>query len=85
MDVFEGRAVENHKRKMKELDASMPSDYEKQKSLIDQELELKKLGFFENKANTKRQETWHDWYGTARKTVESEIGMTKGGKKKKKK
>jgi arylsulfatase A-like enzyme len=80
MDDFEGRAVENHKRKMKELDANMPSDYEKQKSLIDQELELKKRGFFANRAITKKQETWPDWYDTARKTVEAEIGMTKGGK-----
>ena len=85
MDDFEGRAVENHKRKMKELDANMPSDYEKQKSLIDKELELKKRGFFANRAITKRQETWPDWYGTARKTVEAEIGMTKGGKLIKKK
>ena len=85
MDDFEGRAVENHKRKMKELDASMPSDYEKQKYLIDQELELKKRGFFANRAITKKQETWPDWYDTARKTVEAEIGMTKGGKLLKKK
>jgi hypothetical protein len=85
MDDFEDRADENHKRKMKELDANMPSDYEKQKSLIDKELELKKRGFFANRAITKRQETWPGWYGTARKTVEAEIGMTKGGKLIKKK
>jgi arylsulfatase A len=85
MDDFERRAVENHKRKMKELDANMPSDYEKQKSLIDQELELKKRGFFANRAITKKQETWPDWYDTAHKTAEAEIGMTKGGKLIKKK
>ena len=85
MDDFEGRAVENHKRKMKVLEAKMPSDYEKQKSLIDQELALKKRGFFANRAITKKQETWPDWYDTARKTAEAEIGMTKGGKLIKKK
>jgi len=85
MDDFEGRAVENHKRKMKELDANMPSDYGKQKSLIDQELEFKKRGFFANRAITKRQETWPGWYDTSRKTAEAEIGMTKGGKLIKKK
>jgi hypothetical protein len=85
MDDFEGRAVENHKRKMQVLEAKMPSDYEHQKSLIDQELELKKRGFFANRAITKKQETWPDWYDTARKTVEAEIGMTKGGKLIKKK
>jgi len=57
----------------------------KQKSLIDQELELKKRKFFANRAITKKQETWPGWYDTARKTVEAEIGMTKGGKLIKKK
>ena len=85
MGDFEGRAVENHKRKMQVLEAKMPSDYEHQKSLIDQELELKKRGFFASRAITKKQETWPDWYDTARKTVEAEIGMTKGGKLIKKK
>jgi arylsulfatase A-like enzyme len=80
MDDFEGRAVKDHERKMKELEAKMPSDFEHQKSLIDQELEFKKRGFFANRAITKRQETWPGWYDTARKTVEAEIGMTKGGK-----
>ena len=85
MDDFEGRAVKDHERKMKELEAKMPSDFEHQKSLIDQELEFKKRGFFANRAITKRQETWPGWYDTARKTVEAEIGMTKGGKLIKKK
>ena len=80
MDDFEGRAVKDHERKMKELEAKMPSDFEHQKSLIDQELEFKKRGFYANRAITKRQETWPGWYDTARKTVEAEIGMTKGGK-----
>ena len=85
MDDFEGRAVKDHERKMKELEAKMPSDYEHQKFLIDQELEFKKRGFFANRAITKRQETWPGWYDTARKTAEAEIGMTKGGKLIKKK
>ena len=85
MDDFEGRAVKDHERKMKELEAKMPSDFEHQKSLIDQELEFKKRGFFANRAITKRQETWPGWYDTARKTAEAEIGMTKGGKLIKKK
>ena len=85
MDDFEGRAVKDHERKMKELEAKMPSDFEHQKSLIDQELELKKRSFYANREITKRQETWPGWYDTARKTVEAEIGMTKGGKLIKKK
>ena len=85
MDDFEGRAVKDHERKMKELEAKMPSDFEHQKSLIDQELEFKKRGFFANRAITKRQETRPGWYDTARKTAEAEIGMTKGGKLIKKK
>ena len=80
MDDFEGRAEDAHKRKMKELDETRPADYADQKSMIDQELELKKRSFNANRAITKRQETWSNWYDTARKTVEAEIGMTKGGK-----
>ncbi|MEE3062098.1 MAG: sulfatase-like hydrolase/transferase [Verrucomicrobiota bacterium] len=80
MDDFEGRAEDAHKRKMKELDETRPSDYADQKAMIDQELELKKRSFNANRAITKRQETWPGWYDTARKTVEAEIGMTKGGK-----
>jgi len=80
MDDFEGRAEEDHRRKMKKLEDNKPSDYQEQKAIIDQELELKKHKFFANRAITKKQETWPDWYDTARKTVEAEIGMTKGGK-----
>ena len=80
MDDFEGRAEDAHKRKMKELDETRPADYADQKSMIDQELEIKKRSFNANRAITKRQETWPGWYDTARKTVEAEIGMTKGGK-----
>ena len=80
MDDFEGRAEDAHKRKMKELDETRPADYADQKAMIDQELELKKRSFNANRAITKRQETWPGWYDTARKTVEAEIGMTKGGK-----
>lgn len=80
MDDFEGRAEDAHKRKMKELDETKPADYADQKAMIDQELELKKRSFNANRAITKRQETWPGWYDTARKTVEAEIGMTKGGK-----
>ena len=85
MDDFEGRAEEDHRRKMKKLEDNKPSDYQEQKAIIDQELELKKHKFFANRAITKKQETWPDWYDTARKTVEAEIGMTKGGKLIKKK
>ena len=85
MDDFEGRAVKDHQRKMKELEAKMPSDFEHQKSLINLELELKKRSFYANREITKRQETWPGWYDTARKTAEAEIGMTKGGKLIKKK
>lgn len=85
MDDFEGRAEEDHRRKMKKLEENKPSDYQEQKAIIDQELELKKHKFFANRAITKKQETWPDWYDTARKTAEAEIGMTKGGKLIKKK
>ena len=85
MDDFEGRAEDSHQRQMKELEEKKPDDYADQKAIIDQELELKKRGFFANRAITKKQETWPDWYDTARKTVEAEIGMTKGGKLLKKK
>jgi len=85
MDDFEGRAEDSHQRQMKELEEKKPDDYADQKAMIDQELELKKRGFFANRAITKKQETWPDWYDTARKTVEAEIGMTKGGKLLKKK
>ena len=85
MDDFEGRAEDSHQRQMKELEEKKPDDYADQKAIIDQELELKKRGFFANRAITKRQETWSGWYDTARKTVEAEIGMTKGGKLLKKK
>ena len=85
MDDFEGRAEDSHQRQMKELEEKKPDDYADQKAIIDQELELKKRGFFANRAITKKQESWPDWYDTARKTVEAEIGMTKGGKLLKKK
>ena len=85
MDDFEGRAEDSHQRQMKEIEEKKPDDYADQKAIIDQELELKKRGFFANRAITKKQETWPDWYDTARKTVEAEIGMTKGGKLLKKK
>ena len=85
MDDFEGRAEDSHQRQMKELEEKKPADYADQKAIIDQELELKKRSFEANRAITKRQETWSGWYDTARKTVEAEIGMTKGGKLLKKK
>ena len=85
MDDFEGRAKEDHKRKMKRLAENNPPDYQEQKAIIDQELELKKRKFRASRAITKRQETWPGWYDTARKTVEAEIGMNKGGKLIKKK
>jgi hypothetical protein len=85
MDDFEGRAEEDHKRKMKKLEENKPTDYQEQKAIVDQELELKKRKFRANRAITKKQETWPGWYDTARKTVEAEIGMTKGGKLIKKK
>jgi arylsulfatase A-like enzyme len=85
MDDFEGRAEEDHRRKMKKLEDNKPSDYQEQKAIIDQELEIKKHKFFANRAITKKQEAWPDWYDTARKTAEAEIGMTKGGKLIKKK
>ncbi len=85
MDDFEGRAVDDHKRKLKRLEENRPSDYQEQKAVIDQELELKKRSFYANREITKRQETWPGWYDTARKTAEAEIGMTKGGKLIKKK
>jgi hypothetical protein len=85
MDDFEGRAEDSHQRKMKELGEKKPADYADQKAIIDQELKLKKRSFEANRAITKRQETWSGWYDTARKTVEAEIGMTKGGKLIKKK
>ena len=85
MDDFEGRAKEDHKRKMKRLEENNPPDYQEQKAIIDQELELKKRKFRASRAITKRQETWPGWYDTARKTVEAEIGTNKGGKLIKKK
>ena len=85
MDDFEGRAVDDHKRKLKRLEENRPSDYQEQKAVIDLELELKKRSFYANREITKRQETWPGWYDTARKTAEAEIGMTKGGKLIKKK
>jgi arylsulfatase A len=85
MDDFEGRAEDSHQRQMKEIEEKKPDDYADQKAMIDQELELKKRSFEANRAITKRQETWSGWYDTARKTVEAEIGMTKGGKLLKKK
>ena len=85
MDDFEGRAEEDHKRKMKRLEENKPTDYQEQKAIIDHELELKKRKFRAGRAITKRQETWPGWYDTARKTVEAEIGMNKGGKLIKKK
>ena len=85
MDDFEGRAVDDHKRKLKRLEENRPSDYQEQKAVIDQELELKKRSFYANREIIKRQETWPGWYDTARKTAEAEIGMTKGGKLIKKK
>jgi arylsulfatase A-like enzyme len=85
MDDFEERAEEDHKRKMKRLEENKPTDYQEQKAIVDQELELKKRKFRAGRAITKRQETWPGWFDTARKTVEAEIGINKGGKLIKKK
>ena len=85
MDEFERREDENFPKRMADLEAKMPADYEEQKAKLIAEHERKKRSFNANRAITKRQETWPDWYSTARKTVEAEIGMNKGGKLLKKK
>ena len=80
MDDFEGREREAHRKKMAELEANRPADYGEQKVKLLEAHELKARHFFANRAITKGQENWPDWYDTARKTVEAEIGMSKGGK-----
>jgi len=85
MDEFERREAEAYKKKMADLEAKKPADYEEQKAKLIAAHELKQRHFFANRAITKAQETWPGWYDTARKTVEAEIGMTKGGQLHKKK
>ena len=65
---------------MTALEASQPADFEAQKAKLIEANETKQRSFYATREITKRQETWPDWYTTARKTVEAEIGMTKGGK-----
>jgi arylsulfatase A len=85
LDDFERREAEGYKRKLADLEAGKPADYKEQKAKLLAAHDLKQRSFFANRAITKRQETWPDWYDTARKTVEAEIGMTKSGKLVKKK
>ena len=80
MDEFERREAESYKKKMAELEEKQPADYEEQKAKLIAAHELKQRSFFAQRAFTKAQATWPGWYDTARKTVEAEIGMTKGGK-----
>jgi len=80
MDEFERREAESYKRRLADLEERQPTDYDKQKAALLEAYEMKQRHFFANRAITKAQESWPGWYDTARKTVEAEIGMTKGGK-----
>ena len=80
MDEFERRASESYKRNLADLEAKQPTDYEEQKAALTEAHEMKQRHFFANRAITKAQESWPGWYTTARKSVEAEIGMSKGGK-----
>lgn len=85
LDDFEQRNEIAHEKRLKALEASQPADLEAQKAKLTTDYETKKRSFNATRTITKRQETWPDWYTTARKTVVAEIGMTKGGKLLKKK
>ena len=80
LDDYEQRAESTYEKRLKALEASQPADLEAQKAKLTEAYELKKRSRYATRQITKRQETWPDWYTTARKTVEAEIGMTKGGK-----
>ena len=80
IDDFEQREVVAYEKRMTALEASQPADFEAQKAKLIEANETKQRSFYATREITKRQETWPDWYTTARKTVEAEIGMTKGGK-----
>ena len=85
IDDFSMREETAYKRRMEELIAKNPSDLDAQKVALTEAHEQKKRSHFATREITKRQATWPDWYSTARKTVEAEIGMSKGGKILKKK
>lgn len=85
LDDFEKRNETAHKKRLEALDASQPVDLEAQRATLIEAYETKKRSHYANREIIKRQETWPDWYTTSRKTVEAEIGMTKGGKILKKK
>ena len=85
LDDFEQRNEIAHEKRLKALEASQPANLEAQKAKLTTDYETKKRSFNATRTITKRQETWPDWYTTARKTVVAEIGMTKGGKLLKKK
>jgi arylsulfatase A-like enzyme len=85
LDDFEKRNETAHKKRLEALDASQPVDLEAQRAKLIEAYETKKRSYYANREIIKRQETWPDWYTTSRKTVEAEIGMTKGGKILKKK
>ena len=85
LDEFERREKVAYTKKLEALEKSQPTDIEEQKARLKEEHEMKQRSFYAKRKIQKRQETWPDWYTTARKEVEAEIGMTKGGKIKKKK
>ncbi len=85
LDEFGNRNEKDYKKRLEKLIAQNPSDLEAQKTVLLEAYEQKKRSHFATRKITKRQEKWSDWYTTARKTVEEEIGMSKGGKLRKKK
>lgn len=80
LDEFERREMEGFPKRMKSLTDKNPSDIEAQKAKLIDDHETKMRSFKAKRAITKRQENWPGWYTTARKEVEAELGMTKGGK-----
>jgi arylsulfatase A-like enzyme len=83
LDEFERRAEVHYPRLLQKLENE--PDAEEKKAAVLEEYEMKKRSFYAKRLIQKRQATWPGWYTTARKTVEAEIGMTKGGKLKGKK
>jgi len=83
LDEFERREKVAYTKKLEALEKGQPTDIEEQKARLKEEHEMKQRSFYAKRKIQKRQETWPGWYTTARKEVEAEIGMTKGGKIKK--
>ena len=58
MDEFERREAETFRKKMADLKAGQPDDFEKQKAELIAAHEMKQRHFFANRAITRAQETW---------------------------